>query len=43
MDMEGLAVATAEMGVMDTCMKATMARVAKAQEHGWRSLTFSLR
>ena len=38
-NMEGLAVATAEMGVVDTCMTATMARVAKAQEHGWRSLT----
>ena len=38
-DMEGLAVATAEMGVVDTCMTATMARVAKAQEHGCRSLT----
>jgi len=38
-DMEGMAAATAEMGVMDTCMKAAMDRVAKAQEQGWRSLT----
>ena len=38
-DMEGMAVATAGMGAMDTCMKAAMDRVAKAQEQGWRSLT----
>ena len=31
-DLEGLAVATAEMGVMDTCMTAIIARAAKAQE-----------
>ena len=37
-DLEGLAVATAEMGVMDTCMTAIIARTAKAQEQGWRSL-----
>ena len=31
-DLEGLAVATAEKGVMDTCMTAIIARAAKAQE-----------
>ena len=39
-DMEGMAVATAEMGVVDTCMKVALVRGAKVQEQGWRTLTY---